>query len=248
MNRAQSPAMTHTTARHPPAKSHDQHRVRLSLAHMATVVMTPLLVALPGSAQAQSQALPRINLLVEVRVVRAADVDPGDSTAPAARATTLGTRDLADELPQAQQVRVANGQRGLVRYSRRLPVLWMDSVSAGGGGTGGGRSGRAGASYQLIWLEAGQSLVVMASWPGGRAPARVDLSLGNTTLDYAPGKAIPARQTRNVSTTLATPLARWTTFAALGQPPDSRSGQAISTRDIATSSARQLFQVRVSAD
>jgi hypothetical protein len=217
---------------------------RRSLAGVVATATALSLVAVTLPAQAQGQTLPRTNLLVEVRLVRAADVDPGAAAAPVARATTLSTRDLADDLPPPQQVRVANGQRGLLRYSRKLPVLWMDSVSAGGGRNGAG----AGASYQLIWLEAGQSLAVLASWPGGRAPARVELSLGNAALDAAPGKPIPARQTRNVSTLLVTPLARWTTFAALGQAGEARAGQTISTRDIAASGARQLFQVRISAD
>lgn len=215
-----------------------------SLVTIAAAVSALSLVAVTLPAQAQGQALPQTNLLVEVRVVRAADVDPGATEAQGARATTLSTRDLADDLPPPQQVRVANGQRGLLRYSRKLPVLWMDAVSAGGGRNGAG----AGASYQLIWLEAGQSLAVQASWPGGRAPARVELSLGSAALDSDRGKAIPARRTRSVSTTLVTPLARWTTFAALGQATDARAGQALSTRDITTSSARQVFQVRVSAN
>lgn len=218
---------------------------RLAQTSFVAAVGALSLMAVTLPAQAQGQALPRTNLLVEVRVVRAADVDPGAAAAPAARATTLSTRDLTDDLPPPQQVRVANGQRGLLRYSRKLPVLWMDSVSAGGGHNGAG----AGASYQLVWLEAGQSLAVLASWPGGRAPARVELSLGSAALDSTPGKAIPARQTRSVSTTLVTPLARWTTFAALGQATESRAGQkTLSTRDIAARSARQVFQVRVSAD
>ena len=36
--------------------------------------------------------------------------------------------------------------------------------------------------------------------------------------------------------------------SALGQATDGRAGQALSTRDITTSSARQVFQVRVSAN
>jgi hypothetical protein len=238
--------MTHTPARRSanlPRGTAPRHAARILflIAAMAT-----LGAALPLAAQAQGQPLPRRNLLVEVRVVRAADVDPGVTSAAAGKATTLSTRDLADELPPPQQMRVANGQRGLLRYSRKLPVLWMDSVNAGG--AGGANNGGAGASYQLIWLEAGQSLGVLASWPGGRAPARVELSLGNAALDTSPGKAIPARQTRSVSTALVTPLARWTTFAAIGQASDGKAGQTLSTRDVSAASARQLFQVRVSAD
>lgn len=197
--------------------------------------------ALSQLAQAQTSPLPRRQLLVEVRVVRAADVDPGTTQAAAPRATSLGTRDLTDELPAPQQVRVANGQRGQVRYSRKLPVLWMDSVSTGG------HQGSS-ASYKLSWLEAGQALAVTASWPGGRAPARVDLSVGDSTLEHTAGRPLPTRQTRSVSTTLVTPLARWTTFAAMGQAGETRAGQTLSTRDVGASSTRLLFQVRVSAD
>jgi hypothetical protein len=232
--------MIQTSDHCPESTLQGRHRRWLSMCAMMAAAGLPLL------AQAQSQSLPRSNLLVEVRVVRATDVDPGATNAPAARATSLSTRDLADDLPQPQQVRVANGQRGLVRYSRKLPVLWMDSVGASG--SGGGNNNGAGVSYKLIWLEAGQSLAVLASWPGGRAPARIELSMGNAALENAPGKHIPARQTTNVSTTLVTPLARWTTFAAMGQSGETRAGQAISTRDITAGSARQVFQVRVSAD
>jgi hypothetical protein len=212
---------------------------------IATVITTLALASLAAPAQAQ-QPLPRRNLLVEVRVVRAVDVDPD-----APRATTLSTRSLADDLPPPQQLRMVNGQRGQLRYSRKLPLLWPQAIDLGGALSerlpGGGADGAA--SYRLIWLDAGQSLAVQASWPGGMAPARIELSLGAGAVEPRAGQPVPARQTRGASTTtLVTPMARWTTFAALGTAAESRSGTELSTRSLGAARERQVFQVRVSAD
>jgi hypothetical protein len=224
-----------------------RHLRRITCAAAATGA---LLVGLTQSAAAQ-QALPRRNLLVEVRVVRAVDVDPD-----APRATTLSTRSLADDLPPPQQLRVANGQRGQLRYARKLPVLWPQSIGTGAtAGTGATVSGRlpaggadAAASFRLIWLDAGQALAVQASWPGGMAPARVELSLGADAVEPRAGQPVPARQARGASTTLVTPMARWTTFAAVGNAAESRSGTELSTRNLGSGRERQVMQVRVSAD
>jgi hypothetical protein len=214
-----------------------------------------LLAAAPAPARAQGGP-PQRNLLIELRQVRAVDVDeaaPGTSaqrTAP--RDTTLSTRSLADELPPPQQLRLLNGQRGQLRNSRRLPVLWMQSAAARQGDAGGG--GSAGAvSYQLLWLEAGQAMNVQATWPGGRAPAHLELSASGSTVEAAPGQPVPTRQQRSASTTLVTPLGRWTTFAAIGDVPaatPARAGKArvLSTRDLQAGRDRQLLQVRVSAE
>ncbi|MFM2069104.1 MAG: hypothetical protein RLZZ584_4013, partial [Pseudomonadota bacterium] len=140
------------------------------------------LAAGPAVAQALG-GLPRVNLLIELRQVRAADVDePSADPGGTPRATTLSTRSPAEEPAPPRQLRLLNGQRGQLRYERRLPVQWLQSAAARqGDATGAGSAGAV--NYQLLWLPAGQTLNVQASWPGGRAPARVELGVSGSTVE-----------------------------------------------------------------
>ncbi|MFM2067738.1 MAG: hypothetical protein RLZZ584_2647, partial [Pseudomonadota bacterium] len=89
---------------------------------------------------------------------------------------------------------------------------------------------------------------------GGRAPARVELGVSGSTVEPAPGQPIPARQARSASTTLVTPLGRWTTYAATGgdspAPAATRAGagkaRVLGTREQQAAPERQLLQLRVS--
>jgi hypothetical protein len=200
--------------------------------------------------------------MVEVRVIRAADVDESQpaNTRPTPPGTELSTRGAVDDLPPSQQLSLINGQRGQFRYSRRMPVLWMQSASqqTGQGSTatspaGGNQAGgRSSVSDQLTWLESGQALSVQAGWPGGRAPVRVDLTLDAATIEPALGQPMPAHRQRSASTSVITPMGRWTTFAAIGTAAaaesSGRKARALSTRDLSDTNDRQLWQVRVTVD
>jgi hypothetical protein len=202
-------------------------------------------------------------LLVELRVVRESDVaadGASDSNAAVAvaPATVLSTRSLADELPPPQMLRLANGGRGVLRNVRRMPVFWLQAAAVQGQAQAG--RGQTGAllNQRLIWLEAGQTLAVQASWPGGRAPVKVDLALDTRALDTTRAQqGVPATQSRSVSTQLVTPMGRWTTFAAIGAAGAGTSGRGgagkaaatvLSTRDLSDAAERQLWQLRVMAD
>jgi hypothetical protein len=192
-------------------------------------------------------ALPAVNLLVEVRVVDAAQASGhGDYT--------VSTRALAAPPVEALQLQLANGQTGAVRLGRSLPVQWLQAAARGaasGAAAASAAADRAGAvAYAVTWVPSGQSLTVRPQWPGGASPVTLDLQFTLTTLQPTPGAAggaLPATRTRQAGTTLQLPLGVWTAFAATGavQAADEPgSGSSVSTLALAER-GRQWMQVRV---
>jgi hypothetical protein len=212
----------------------------------------------PAAAQAAGRYAGR-PLIVEVRVVRAADVAEAEGGEARPGGQALSTRRHTAELPPQQQVRVVEGQLGLFRYQRRLPVFWTEAAAQQGGGQVNGQMGGQGGGsaravkQRLVWLEVGQSLAVKARWPGGRAPARVELALEAQALDAAAGsQGMPAAQSTGLRSVISLPMGRWSTFAALGEPEAGPAGKpgarTLSTRSQQPGQERLLWQLRISAD
>jgi hypothetical protein len=198
-------------------------------------------------------ALPAVNLVVEVRVVDAAQASGrGDYT--------VSTRTLAQRPAEALQLQLLNGQTGAVRLGRALPVQWLQAVARGALSGASGASVSSGSSaaadrsgalaYAVTWVASGQSLTVRPQWPGGASPVTLDLQFSSITLRPMPGStgtALPATRTQEAGTTLQLPLGVWTSFAATGAVQDAAepgSGSSLSTLTLAER-GQQRMQVRV---
>jgi hypothetical protein len=141
-------------------------------------------------------APPAVNLRVEMRVVEQAVATRGEG------AVTIGTRggtpavagsvrvatdrNAADEV---QQVLVQNGASAALRASR-LRALPTGEWFWGGD--------QAGFAQTRQWIDAGRGFTVRPAWPGGAAPAQVEISTSGDTA---------------ATTRLALPLGEWLTFA-----------------------------------
>jgi hypothetical protein len=184
---------------------------------------------------------PAVNLVVEVRVI-------DEAQAGGHRSYTVSTRALAEEAPQPLQLQVLNGQAGVIRLGRRLPVQWVQAAARGAAASA-ASAGGAGAVVQAVtWVDSGQGLWVQPQWPGGEQPVDVALHVDVTQLSPAPPSSntpLPVQHARQVGTRLDVPLDVWTTFAATGTPTNAGSGFTASTVSL-SERGRQLMQVRVS--
>lgn len=189
-----------------------------------------LCAALLPAGLAAAPALPKRDLLIELREADAAQASAG---APGwnARSADAST---ARERP-AQQVRVHNGASASLRLVVTRPLqVWQAAP---------------GVLLpvpvpQTQWISAGQSLTLQPRWPGGREPVSVALSADASRLDpaVAPGSAeLPQRSESAVATTVRAPFGQWVTIAATGADDGDMntvaSGQA---------AARRVLQLRVS--
>ena len=201
-----------------------------------------LLVAVSGGARAAD--LPKRDLTVELRQVEEGREDGS---------ARFGTRpDAALLAPQKIQVR--NGEKGSLRMSQSVPMLWAQSVSSqsssiqagGGGAVAGGasiNSSGGGVTQGLQWMEVGQSVTVTPRWPGGNKDATLELELQQSDMAVRNNADMP-RQTRSqFSSTITAPLGQWVTIAASGRAP-ARSGSFSSEGG---AEARRLLQVRLLA-
>lgn len=196
-----------------------------------------LLSLLPLAAMA---APPAVTLVVELRWV-------DSQLAPAAQAgvrdgaTVVGTAgavsprgpgvvtSTAAVAPQAgQRLMVLNGQRASLRLATREPVQWVDAV-AELSPTGAVRGLYARPQPQE--RHATQGVAVTPTWPGGRAPVRVEFSVDEDGQQF--------------QSALDLPLQRWQTVARTGgtTPPAARG--TVSSGDAAGRPEREL-QLRVS--
>lgn len=180
-----------------------------------------LLAALAASAAALA-ALPARDLLVEVRQIE-----------ESSSGYVVSTRPQAPLLP-LQQVQVHNGSEARIRYAQSIPLQWVQAVQAAGPMTG------AGVKQRLIWLQAGQSLVLRPRWPGGQKAAMVEVEVQTASVETRPGAELPTQQRGEVVTTVQAPLGEWVTIARSGQaaPKGTYSSEAASQRP-------RLLQLRV---
>lgn len=181
---------------------------------LAALVLSALVHAAP----------PERDLLLEVR-----QIEEGSS------GYVVSTRPQAPLLPP-QQVQVRNGREARIRYAQSIPLQWVQAVQAAGPMTG------AGVKQGLVWLQAGQSLVLRPRWPGGQQAATVELEMQTAAVQARPGADLPTQQRSELATTVRAPLGQWVTIARSGQvaPQGSYSSEAASQRP-------RLLQLRVTA-
>ncbi len=187
---------------------------------MRRLLSTVLLAALALPALAQ---LPARDLLVELR-----QVEEGSA------GYVVGTRPQTPLLPP-QQLQLRNGSQGRLSFSQSIPLQWVQAAQAAGPMSG------AGVKQQLIWLQAGQSLVVRPRWPGGRQAATVEVEVQTASVEARPGAELPTQQRSELATTVQAPLGAWVTLARSGQsaPQGTYSSGAATQRP-------RLLQLRVS--
>lgn len=169
-------------------------------------------------------APPERDLLVEVR-----QIEEGAS------GYVVSTRPQAPLVPP-QQVQVRNGREARIRYAQSIPLQWVQAVQAAGPMTG------AGVKQGLVWLQAGQSLVLRPRWPGGQQAATVEVEMQTAAVETRPGADLPTQQRSELATTVRAPLGQWVTIARSGQvaPQGSYSSEAAGQRP-------RLLQLRVTA-
>ena len=185
--------------------------------------------ALPAWAQ-----LPQRDLVVELRQV--------DDTAAYSVSTQPSTPLLAP-----QQVQVRNGEKALLQMGQSMPIRWLQAVggesSSRSSSSGSSSSSGGGVSYGMVWMQAGQSLVVKPRWPGGKQPVAVEVDLQAASIEAPTGNAeLPSQARSQVATTVQAPLGQWVTVAATGARAASGSYSSEAVAD-----TRRLIQIRVSA-
>ena len=208
-------------------------------------LLCAVLLAAVLPATRAAQVLPQRDLRVELRQVMEGREDG---------ANHYGAGGEDNQVWQPQTVLVRNGGRALLRLNDALPMQWTQSVStqntAGSGGNGNGSVNGSGNSATpasvgnaLVWFDAGQSLSVQPTWPGGNKPAVLVLEVQVAALGAAQTSANLPKQSRNtLSTTVTVPLAEWLTVAATGQA--AKAGVYSSEAGL---QGRRLLQVRVTA-
>jgi hypothetical protein len=188
-----------------------------------------LLLTLPlaGGRAAEPPArppLPQRDLVLELR-----EVEEGGA------GYVVGTRPQVPLMPP-QQLQVRNGSTARLSFSQTTPLQWVQSVQAQGALTG------AGVKQGLIWLQAGQSLELRPSWPGGQRPATVDVQVQTANVQQQPGRELPTQERSELRTSVQAPLGQWVTLARSGNAPQPGvySSNAASQRP-------RLLQLRVTA-
>ena len=198
-----------------------------------------LLLFLATSAGAQ---LPARDLSVELR-----QIEEGSTGG-----YSVGTQPQSP-LMTPQQMLVRNGSKASFSLGQSIPVQWVQSASSNtatlsvtatgtGSGSGADASSRGGSVTQaLIWMDAGQSLVVKPRWPGGRQPVTVEVEMQAANLEARPGAELPTQARSQLVTTVGTPLDQWVTIAATGR----RQARGTYGSEGAAE-GRRLLQLRIS--
>ncbi|KQW46481.1 MULTISPECIES: hypothetical protein [unclassified Roseateles] len=194
------------------------------------------LLALPAAA-----APPAVQLLVELRwvdsqlpaaaqaAVRDGAVVVGTAGAVSPRGPGVVTSTAQAAPEPGLRLQVHNGQRASMRLTTREPLQWVDPVvEVAPTGTVRGVY----VNPQPRERRAAESFAVKPTWPGGRAPVRVEFSV--------------AKDGGEFQSTLDLPLDRWQTVARRGgaaEPAGQRG--TVSSRDAVGQPEREL-QLRVS--
>ena len=156
-------------------------------------------------------------------------------------ANTLSTQATTATLV-AQRIQVRNGEKATLRMGQSVPIRFVQSV--GGGSNAQTDSSGGGVSYGMVWMQAGQSVVVQPRWPGARQPVRINIDVESSSLQAPTGNAeLPSQARNQLATTVSAPLGQWVTVAATG----GGQAQAGSYSSEAAVDTRQLVQIRVLA-
>lgn len=176
-------------------------------------------LAWPAAAQ-----LPQRDLVLELR-----------ETEEGGGGYVVGTRPQMPLMPP-QQLQVRNGSAARLSFAQATPLQWVQSVQAQGAMTG------AGVKQGLIWLQAGQSLLLKPRWPGGQKAATVEVEVQTSSVQQEPGRELPSQARSELATTVRAPLGQWVTLARSGggTPPGTYRSDAATQRP-------RLLQLRVSA-
>lgn len=194
----------------------------LSLGLLLAALMAPGLHA--AEPPLNRAPLPQRDLVLELR-----EIEEGGG------GYVVGTRPQVPLMPP-QQLQVRNGGAARLSFSQATPLQWVQSVQAQGPMTG------AGVKQGLIWLQAGQSLQLRPSWPGGQRPATVDVEVQTANVQQQPGRELPTQERSELATTVQAPLGQWVTLARSGNAP-----QPGVYRSDAASQRPRLLQLRVTA-
>lgn len=198
-----------------------------------------LLLAYIAAATAQS-SLPQRNLLIELRTTadrsttRSESGVAGGPVVIGSGGTVSGnveigaqarTRDASSGI--TQQVVVLNGGQASLRLARAVPwqffqVLWTAHGAA--------------LTPATLWTESAQGATVRPRWPGGDAPATVELSAQSSSAD---GRT-------QLLTTVQLPLGQWVTIAGVEDGRSARERGVMSTRDVERRYS-EVVQIRVGA-
>ncbi|MBW8847797.1 MAG: hypothetical protein JF607_22775 [Burkholderiales bacterium] len=205
-----------------------------------------VLALMLGSPLARA-APPAVHLVVELRWVDsklppaaqagvrdgAVVVGTAGSVSPRGPGVVTSTIQPAATQP-AQRLLVLNGQRAALRLTTREPLQWVDAVveidpsTASAGPASAPR--RVYASPREGERRTTQSFTVTPTWPGGRAPVRVEFSVddGDNTFQ----------------STLELPMERWQTVARSGGTVAPAPRGTLSSADASGHPEREL-QLRV---
>lgn len=188
-------------------------------------------------ATAAFAKLPVRNMTVELRVL--SESSPA-GTVPGG--TVVRTYPAQDRELEIQKVYVMNGERAQLKLGASMPLQWVKSAVSGQGFTGQGQ----GVDNAVTWMDAGQSLAVKVSWPGGRQPAVVEVEVDTAAVEARAGYNLPSQSRSRIATMVVTPLGEWSTIAVTGGRSAPEQAGVYSTRPLESDGAK-LVQVRVLA-
>ncbi len=216
-----------------------------------------LLAALAAPVGA-AEPLPLRNLLIELRQGEAAVLESGraeggvgvvarDGSVTARAGVSVESRALRREAEVQQQLRVLNGARAALRVGATVPMHWVQWAWSGQGPV---------ALLGSVPVETGRSVVVQPRWPGGAAPATVEVWAESAALSgagaptrYAPdGQPLPegAVERSGLLSTLSLPLGEWVTIASTGETARRSERGTLASQD-AAGDRRQILQMRITA-
>jgi len=179
--------------------------------------------------------LPKRDLRVELR-----QVQESESTG-----YTVSTQPRNPMLAE-QFIQVRNGEKASLNVGTSMPMQWVQSATAqsamlAASGVSASNSGGS-VTHAVTWMDAGQSIKVHPSWPGGKHVAVVEIEVQSASVQERLGAELPDQSHSQVVTTVNAPLGQWVTIAASGHGPQ----KGVYSSD-AASQARQLLQIRVLA-
>ena len=165
------------------------------------------------------------------------------STAPAQGQVTVrsgaGVQAAAAFATAALPARVvlANGGAARLRLTEAVPLQAVQAWQEPGG---------TGAALVPGWAESVQALELRVRWPGGRAPAEVEIEVEQAQPPAADGSSPNARRER-LGTRALVPLGEWVTVAAWGgADPRPADATSVSTTALEARTTR-LLQLRLGA-